>query len=62
MPHISIDSPAHWSKSGHHGWWYGWKLHLACTVADVWIELAVRLTAANVYDSIPVPDMLRELP
>lgn len=62
VPHTSIDTEAHWSKSGHHGWWYGWKLHLACTVADVWIPLTARLTAANTHDSIPAPDLIRELP
>jgi len=62
VPHISIDTEAHWSKSGHHGWWYGWKLHLACTVSWVWIPLAARLTAANVHDSIPAPALIAELP
>jgi hypothetical protein len=62
VPHTSIDTEAHWSKSGHHGWWYGWKLHLACTVASVWIPLAAKLTAANVHDSIPAPDLICELP
>ena len=37
VPHTSIDTDADWSKSGHHGWVYGWKLHLVCTVASVWI-------------------------
>ena len=23
VPHTSIDTEAHWSKSGWHGWWYG---------------------------------------
>lgn len=62
VPHTSIDTEAHWSKSGHHGWWYGWKLHLACTVSWVWIPLAARLTAANVHDSIPAPALIAELP
>ena len=62
VPHTSIDTEAHWSKSGHHGWWYGWKLHLACTVASVWIPLAAKLTAANVHDSILAPDLISELP
>ena len=62
VPHTSIDTQAHWSKSGHHGWWYGWKLHLACTVASVWIPLAAKLTAANVHDSILAPDLISELP
>src|SRR5215210_5220342 len=28
VPHTSIDTEAHWTKSGWHGWVYGWKLHL----------------------------------
>jgi hypothetical protein len=28
VPHSGIDTQAGWSKSGHHGWVYGWKLHL----------------------------------
>jgi hypothetical protein len=62
VPHTSIDTDAHWSKSGHHGWWYGWKLHLACTVAAVWIPLSAKLTAANVHDSVPAPELIRQLP
>jgi hypothetical protein len=62
VPHTSIDTDAHWSKSGHHGWWYGWKLHLACTVAAVWIPLAAKLTPANVHDSVPAPKLIRQLP
>jgi hypothetical protein len=62
VPHTSIDTDAHWSKSGHHGWWYGWKLHLACSVATVWIPLAAKLTAANVHDSIPASALIRQLP
>ena len=62
VPHTSIDTEAHWSKSGHHGWWYGWKLHLACTVAAVWIPLAAKLTVANVHDSIPAPELICQLP
>ena len=33
VPHTSIDTEAHWTKSGWHGWVYGWKLHLLVTVA-----------------------------
>lgn len=62
VPHTSIDTEAHWSKSQHHGWWYGWKLHLACTVATVWIPLAAKLTAANVHDSLPAPELIYQLP
>ena len=37
VPHTSIDTAAHWTKSGWHGWCYGWKLHLVAPVAAVWI-------------------------
>src|SRR5438045_569769 len=46
VPHTSIDTEATWSKSGYHGWWYGWKLHLAVVVGSVWIPLAAELTTA----------------
>lgn len=62
VPHSTIDTEAHWSKSGYHGWWYGWKLHLACTVASVWIPLAAELTPANVADSEVAPALIEELP
>jgi len=62
VPHSSIDTEAHWSKSGHHGWWYGWKLHLACTVSSLWIPLAANLTPANVHDSQPAPALIQQLP
>jgi len=44
VPHTSIDTEAAWTKSGWRGWVYGWKLHLAITVARMWIPLSVRLT------------------
>lgn len=62
VPHSSIDTEAHWSKSGYHGWWYGWKLHLACTVASVWIPLAAELTAANEADNEVAPALIEQLP
>jgi hypothetical protein len=62
VPHTSIDTEAHWGKSGWHGWVYGWKLHIACTVAGVWIPLAARLTPANVADSEVAPRLVEELP
>jgi len=51
VPHSSIDTEAGWTKSGWHGWVYGWKLHLATTVAGIWVPLAARLTPANVSDN-----------
>lgn len=62
VPHTTIDTDAQWSKSGYHGWWYGWKLHLACTVAAVWIPLAAELTPANAADNDIAPLLVRQLP
>ena len=62
VPHTSIDTEAHWTKSGWHGWCYGWKLHLVATVAAVWIPLAADLTPANEADNEVAPALLRELP
>jgi len=62
VPHSSIDTEAGWSKSGYHGWWYGWKLHLACAVSSVWIPLAAELTVANTDDASVAPALLNQLP
>lgn len=62
VPHSSIDTEAGWSKSGYHGWWYGWKLHLACAVASVWIPLAAELTVANTDDASVAPCLLNQVP
>src|SRR5262245_9269111 len=62
VPHTSIDTEAHWTKSGWHGWVYGWKLHLVTTVAAVWIPLAADLTPANVADNEQALTLLPELP
>jgi hypothetical protein len=62
VPHTSIDTEAHWTKSGWHGWVYGWKLHLVVTVASVWIPLAAELTAANAADNETAPRLLTVLP
>jgi len=62
VPHTSIDTEAHWTKSGWHGWCYGWKLHLVSTVAAMWIPLAADLTAANVADNEAALALLAELP
>jgi hypothetical protein len=62
VPHTSIDPEAGWTKSGGHGWVYGWKLHLMSTVAAVWIPLAAELTAANAADNEVAEPLLRELP
>jgi hypothetical protein len=62
VPHTSIDTEAHWTKSGWHGWVYGWKLHLVISVASVWIPLAAELTPANVADNVQALPLLRDLP
>jgi hypothetical protein len=62
VPHTSIDTEAHWTKSGWHGWVYGWKLHVVSVVAAVWFPIAAVLTPANVADSEPAPALLREVP
>lgn len=62
VPHSSIDTEAHWSKSGYHGWWYGWKLHIACAVTSFWLPLAAELTVANTYDAKIAPALIRQLP
>ncbi len=62
IPHSSIDTEAGWSKSGWHGWWYGWKLHLAVTVGSVWIPVAAELTVANRGDNEVAPVLLAQLP
>src|SRR5512144_1175590 len=62
VPHPSIDTEAAWSKSGYHGWWYGWKLHLAVTIGRLWIPLAAEITPANEADKVIAPRLLRELP
>ena len=62
VPHSRIDTEANWTKSGYHGWVYGWKLHLAVAVSSVWIPLAACLRAANHADNKTAPELLRELP
>lgn len=62
IPVGSIDTEAHWTKSGWHGWVYGWKLHVAATVGDIWLPLAAELTAANGVDSEVAPLLLRQVP
>jgi hypothetical protein len=62
VPHSSIDQEAHWTKSGWHGWCYGWKLHLVTTIAGVWIPLAAHLTPANMSDNVLAESLLAEIP
>src|SRR6266516_2007329 len=62
IPHTSIDPEAHWTKSGWHGWVYGWKLHVVSVVAAVGFPVAAMLTPANITDSEPAPALLNEVP
>jgi len=62
LPHTSIDPEAHWTKSGWHGWVYGWKLHVVSVVATLWFPIAALLTPANRADSEVAPALLREVP
>jgi DDE family transposase len=62
VPHASIDTEAAWSKSGYHGWWYGWKLPLAVVVGSVWLPLAAECTIASAADNVIAPKLLEQLP
>jgi hypothetical protein len=62
VPHTSIDTEAGWTKSGWHGWVYGWKLHLAICVCEVWIPLCCRLTPANTADNEVAQHLIEQLP
>lgn len=62
VPHTDIDTDAHWTKSGWHGWVCGWKLHLVVTVGAVRIPLAAELTAANAADNVIALELLAYLP
>ena len=64
-PHSTIDTEAHWSKSGYHGWWYGWKLayfFARGTVLPSGFPLAAELTPANEADNKVAHDLLHDLP
>lgn len=63
VPHTSIDTQAHWTKSGWHGWVYGWKLHIVVSAAcHVWLPLAAEVTSANVADNEQAPALIKVLP
>jgi hypothetical protein len=63
VPHTSIDTDAHWTKSGWHGWVYGWKLHIVVTAAcNVWLPLAADVTSANIADNEQAPALIEVLP
>ena len=62
VPVTAIDTEAHWTKSGWHGWVYGWKLHLASGVGHGWLPVAAELTPANVPDDQVAPALLAQVP
>ena len=62
VPHTSLDTDAHWTKSGWRGWVYGWKLHVVSVVAAIWFPIAAMPTPANIADSDRAPALLREVP
>jgi hypothetical protein len=59
---VRVSPAAAWSKSGYHGWWYGWKRHLAVVVGSRWIPLAAEFTVASDADNVIVPQLLEQLP
>jgi Transposase DDE domain len=61
IPHTTIDTDAHWTHSGWHGWVYGYKLHLLVTVGQIWLPLAAELTPANVADNVQAVALLDAL-
>jgi hypothetical protein len=63
VPHTSIDTEAHWTKSGWHGWVYGYKLHAVVTAAsNIWLPLSAEVTAANMADNEQAPALIDALP
>jgi hypothetical protein len=60
--HPAIDTEAHWTKSGWHGWVDGGKRHLVTVVAAGWIPVAAELTAAHHADQAIALRRLPELP
>lgn len=62
VPHSSIDTQASWTKSGWHGWVYGWKLHLVCAAGAAWLPLAAVLTTASAADNAVAPALIAPLP
>jgi hypothetical protein len=62
IPHTSIDTEAHWTKSG----WQCFRLWLEAARRlgrrSVWFPIAAVLTPANIADSDPAPDLLGEVP
>jgi hypothetical protein len=62
VPPSSLDTDAPWSKSGWHGWGYGWKLHWAVSLGPIRIPLAAEFTVAKVADREVAPLLFPHLP
>ena len=62
VPDTRIDTDAGWTKSGWHGWVYGWKLHVIVTATRILIPLAVTATPADTVDNTMAPCLIRRLP
>ena len=61
VPHTSIDTDAHWTRSGWHGWVYGYKLHLAVSISTVWIPLAAQFKPANEADNVVAEELTADI-
>jgi hypothetical protein len=62
VPPSSLDTEAAGSKSGDHGWWYGWKLHLAGVVGSRWLPWAAECTIASDAANVIAPKLLEQWP
>ncbi|MGH2561742.1 MAG: hypothetical protein ACRDJH_21965, partial [Thermomicrobiales bacterium] len=62
VPHSSMDTAAHSTKSGWHGGVSGWKLQLVVTGAGVWLPPRAVLPPANAAANEPAPALLTDRP
>jgi len=62
VPDSRIDTEAGWTKSGWHGWVYGWKLHVIVTASKVLIPLVAWATPANTADNVIAYKLVSKLP
>jgi len=62
VPDTRIDTDAGWTRSGWHGWVYGWKLHVIVTATRILIPLAATATRADTADNTVAPRLIRRLP
>ena len=62
VPDTRIDTEAGWTKSGWHGWVYGWKLHVIVTANQVPAPLAAWATPANTGDNVIAYKLASKLP